>query len=121
MFSVFCFLIFNFYIKRFFSDNNTIYIEIIFFFFLTANIHRPRRQLGIHVYNERRLVPSTACQAIRLYVFRLWYMNDIWVGEASSQKHNVFQVAFKCWSFLWFQNHLHQLRTIRCKRHPKLS
>ena len=39
--------------------------------------------------------------------------------ETVSQKLNIFQVAFKCWSFLWFRNHLHQLRTIYRKRNLK--
>ena len=43
-------------------------------------------------------------------------MNDIWICEASSQKLNVFHVSFKCWSFLRFRYHLHQLRTIHCKQ-----
>ncbi|CDY26197.1 BnaA06g12200D [Brassica napus] len=34
---------------------------------------------------------------------------------------DILQVTLKCWPFLWFRNHLHQLRTIRCESNLILS
>ena len=81
---------------------------------------KPRWWLCVHVYDKRRLFPSTTCQTIRPYVLRPRNMNNIWVDETASQKLDILQVAIKCWWFLWFRNHLHQLGTIRRKRNLKL-
>ena len=100
-----------------------IYIYIYFFFFWhqkvctdSCRLCKPKWQLCIHVYDERRLYPSTACQGIRHCILRPRNMNDFRVGETFSQRLNILQVTFKCWSFLWFRNHLHQLRIICCKQ-----
>ncbi|CAN7092341.1 unnamed protein product [Brassica rapa subsp. narinosa] len=39
----------------------------------------------------------------------------------SFQVLDIFQIICKSWPFFWFRNHLHQSRTIRCKRDLKLT
>ena len=56
--------------------------QIPHFFFVVnvTNSYRlckPSRKILIHVNDERRLNPNTACQAIRLCILRSWYMNDL--------------------------------------------
>ena len=62
-----------------------------------------------------------ACETVRLWVMRPWYVNDLWTVKTSLQNCYVFQIACKGWSLLWFRNHLHQLRKIRCKCNRELS
>ena len=52
---------------------------------------------------------------------RMWYINDFWAEESCFQGLYILQIICKNWPFFWFQNHLHQFRTIRCKLDLKLS
>ena len=65
--------------------------------------------------NERQLLLCTPCKVIRPFVMCPRYMDELQAIEISLQDLYVFQITCKCWSFFWFQNHLHQLRIIRCK------